>query len=405
MHTLFYIGIILISGIIMGILVTYIKLPKVTGYLIAGVLIGPSVLKIIPKNISGNFGIISEVALGFIAYSIGSEFNFRHIKKIGNKIIIITICEALGAVILVDFVMFFIYKQSLPFSLVIGAISAATAPAATLMVIRQYKAKGPLVNTLLPIVAMDDAVGIIIFGVSITIAKSLLSFNGTISFFQMFIIPLWEIFLAIAIGTTIGIVLTFIANKASGEDQLLNITIASLFVSIGISVQLNLSPLLVCMAIGATITNIIPNTKRIFSIVDRFTPPVFVAFFTVAGVELNISLLKDVGVLGLVYILSRVLGKMLGASIGAKLAQSPSVVQKYLGLTLVPQAGVAIGLAMVAEVTLPSPYGSKIRTIILAATVIYELVGPLLTKIAIFKAGEAQIKTSSLEASNANINS
>ncbi|KYH34175.1 sodium/hydrogen exchanger family protein [Clostridium tepidiprofundi DSM 19306] len=394
MHILFYTGMILISGLIMGKLVSYIKLPEVTGYLLAGVLIGPSILGIVPVEAAEKLNVISEMALGLIAYSIGSEFNFSHMKKIGKGILLITVLESLSAVILVDLAMIFIFKEKLFFSISLGAIAAATAPAATLMVIRQYKAKGPLVNTLLPIVAMDDAVGIIIFGISMAITKSLVSVDVKLPMGKMILLPFGEIFLAFVVGICIGIILSIVANRANGEDQLLTIALAVIFAAIGLSVELNISALLVCMCIGATVTNVVPNNKRLLSIVDRFTPPVFAVFFTLAGIELNISILKDVGIIGIAYMLLRVLGKMLGASLGAKIINSPKTVQKYLGFTLIPQAGVAIGLAMIAETELPSPYGAKIRTIILSATVIYELIGPLMTKIAVFRAGEVPLSNS-----------
>lgn len=402
MHSLFYAGIILIAGLLLGKVVSYIKLPEVTGYLIAGVLIGPSILGIVPFEAASNLTIISEVALGFIAYSIGSEFNFAHMKKMGRRIITITIFEALGAVILINLSMIFIFNKPVPFSIVLGAIAAATAPAATLMVIRQYKAKGPLVDTLLPIVAMDDAVGIIVFGISITIAKSLLQTSANLSIATVIFTPFIEIILALVLGIGIGIILSIVANKAHGADQLLCITIAAIFVAVGIAEKLEASPLLVCMSIGAAVTNVVPNNKRVLSIIDRFTPPVFIGFFTLAGVELNIAVLKEVGLIGLGYVLIRMLGKILGASIGSKLAQAPPTVQKYLGFTLIPQAGVAIGLAMVAETVLPAPLGSEIRTIILAATVVYELIGPLMTKIAIFRAGEAH-PTENMQSAKAKI--
>jgi len=275
----------------------------------------------------------------------------------------------------------------------LGAIAAATAPAATIMVIKQYRAKGPLVNTLLPVVAIDDAVGIMAFGISMTIAKSLMDASQTFNI-KTLILPIKEILLAFIIGIAIGFALSFISKYSEGEDQLLTISLATVFITVGLAIKLNISPLLTCMAIGATVSNIAPNSTRVLSIVDKFTPPVFVAFFTIAGIELNLSILKHVGLLGIAYIIFRVIGKVLGAYIGAKLAKSPAVVQKYLGLTLIPQAGVAIGLAMVAETAVPE-FGAAIRTIILSATVIYELVGPLLTKIALFKAGEAHIEQKS----------
>lgn len=390
MHLLYYLGIILFSGIIIGKVVSFFKLPKVTGYLVAGVLIGPSILNLVPSDVAAKLTIIPDAALGFIAYSIGSEFNFENLKALGKRIFTITILEALGAVLLVDIVMIFIFKMSIPFSITLGSIAAATAPAATLMVIKQYKAKGPVVNTLLPVVAMDDAVGIIIFGISTTIAGALINNNSNFSVAKAIFVPILEIIYALFLGLIVGFVLSIISKKTEGEDQLLCITIAALFFTIGISTSLNISPLLSCMMVGATITNIAPTNSRTLSVIDRFTPPVFIAFFTIAGIELNLAMLTKVGFVGVGYIIARLIGKIFGAGIGSKLSNCPKTVQKYLGLTLVPQAGVAIGLAMMAETLMPE-FGSSIRTIILSATVIYELIGPILTKTVLIKAGEISL--------------
>lgn len=391
MNILFYISMIILCGMLMGKLVGYIKLPEVTGYLIGGVLIGPSVLGLIPADISANLGIISEVALGFIAYTIGSQFNFNHIKKVGFGVILITILEASCATIMVTLAMLLIFHQTLPFSLVIGAIAAATAPAATLMVVRQYKANGPVVDTLLPVVAMDDAVCIMIFGVATTVATTILSKSSASILWSLFK-PFIEIFGAIIIGSILGIVFSFLSKKQKNPDKLLTLSVGIILLAVVICDKLGLSSLLCCMSIGAAIVNIVPNPNRIFSPVDSFTPPIFVAFFTLAGIELDLSMVAKVGIIGIGYIIFRVLGKMCGAFLGAKLSHAPKTVQKYLGLTLIPQAGVAIGLALIGEKILPSPLGSEIRTIILAGTVIYELIGPLATKVALTKAGEIQIK-------------
>lgn len=391
MHMLFYIAVILFAGMGTAKILSKFKLPNVTGYLIAGLIIGPSLLGIIPKEASDKLSIISEAALSFIAYSIGSEFNIENLKRVGKGVILITVLEALTAVILIDIVMIFVLGQPVAFSLVLGAIAAATAPAATLMVVRQYKAKGPVVNTLLPVVAMDDAVGIMAFGVSTTIAQTLVKNSGSISIAKIILIPLFEIVAALAIGFGMGILLTYLSKKVKGEDGLLSIVIAILFATAGIAIRFNLSSLLACMMIGATLTNLVPNNKSVFTTVERFTPPVLISFFTIAGVQLDLSILKDVGLLGIVYIVVRVVGKMLGAYLGAKISDFPDTVQKYLGFTLIPQAGVAIGLSMIAQNTLPSPYGAQVRTIVLAATVIYELLGPMITKTALIKAGEIKL--------------
>ncbi len=391
MHMLFYIAVILFAGMGTAKILSKFKLPNVTGYLIAGLIIGPSLLGIIPKEASDKLSIISEAALSFIAYSIGSEFNIENLKRVGKGVIIITVLEALTAVFLVDIVMIFVLGQPVAFSLVLGAIAAATAPAATLMVVRQYKAKGPVVDTLLPVVAMDDAVGIMAFGISTTIAQTLVKNSGSISIAKIILIPLFEIVAALAIGFGMGILLTYLSKKVKGEDGLLSIVIAVLFATAGIAIRFNLSSLLACMMIGATLTNLDPNNKRAFTTVDRFTPPVLISFFTIAGVQLDLSILKEVGLLGIVYIVVRVVGKMLGAYLGAKISDFPHTVQKYLGFTLIPQAGVAIGLSMIAQNTLPSPYGAQVRTIVLAGTVIYELLGPMITKTALIKAGEIKL--------------
>ena len=391
MHMLFYLAVILFVGMATAKILSKLKLPNVTGYLIAGLIIGPSILGIIPKEGADKLSIISEAALSFIAYSIGSEFNIENLKKLGKGILTVTVFQAYTTLILVDLVLIFIFKQSVPFSLLLGAIAAATAPASTLMVIRQYKAKGPLVNTLLPVVAIDDALGIIAFGISATIAKALVSNTKNISVAKIIFMPLLEIFLALLIGFLMGILLTYLSRKVKGEDSLLSIVIAILFATAGLAISLDLSSLLACMMVGATLTNLDPNNKKAFTTVDRFTPPILISFFTIAGVQLDLSVLKDVGIIGIVYVVVRVIGKLLGAYLGARIAKLSDVVQKYLGFTLIPQAGVAIGLSMVAENTLPSPYGTQVRTIVLAGTVIYELVGPMITKEALIRAGEIEV--------------
>lgn len=377
----------LLAGIAVAKLTSILKLPDVTGYLLAGVLIGPSVLSLVPANVISRISVLSEVALSFIAYTIGSELNLDYLKKAGSSIIVLTICEALGATLVVNLVMIFLLKQSIPFSIMLGAIAAATAPAATIMVIRQYKAKGPLVDTLIPIVAMDDAVSIVTFGVSSAIAKMLISKSENVSIASAILIPIWQILLALIIGFIIGVLLSYVSNKIRQESDLLAITIGAIFLSVGIASYFDLSTLLCTMMVGATVSNMLYNSRRVISIIDRFTPPLFVIFFTLAGLDLKIDALKKVGVIGIAYIVSRVIGKLLGSRFGARIVNAPHTVQRYLGFTLIPQAGVAIGLAMVAEIQVPG-IGSNIKTIILAATVIYELIGPVTAKIALTKAGE-----------------
>ncbi len=390
MHELYYVAIIILSGMIMARLVSMLKLPNVTGYLLAGVLIGPSILNLVPKEISTNLQVISEAALGFIAYSIGSEINFEQLKKVGKSLITITFFEALFPVILVTMTMILVFKQPVAFAIVIGAIASATAPAATIMIIKQYKAKGPVVDTLLPVVAMDDGIAIISFGIAFTIAKSLMKAGGNFSIIQAIFMPIWEIVLALGVGFIIGLILCYMVPKIKGEDELLCMVIVSIFAAIGFADFLNVSTLLVCMMIGVTVSNLAHNSIRALRIINRITPPIFISFFTLAGVELDLGVLRYAGLMGFAYVVVRAIGKTIGASIGAKLTNSDEMVQKYLGFALLPQAGVAIGLSMIAQTVMPD-FGSTIRTIILASTVIYELVGPVIAKTALVKAGEIDL--------------
>lgn len=386
-NLLYYIAVILFAGLVFGKIVSYFKLPYVTGYLIGGIIIGPSVLNLIPNEATSNFGIITEAALGFIAFGIGSEFKLTQIKKNGTGVVIITVLEALVAIACVDLVMIFIFKKPVQFSIMLGAIAAATAPAATVMVIRQYKAKGPLVDTLLQVVAMDDAVGIVAFSISLAIAQVLSGGGKGTLLINAIISPSKEILGAVILGIICGTVFSYFSKKASGEEQLLSMTLGTILITIGISIHFGFSSLISCMIVGATVVNLL-NNKRTFNLLDKFTPPIFVAFFTIAGVDLNFGVIKSVGLIGIGYIIFRVVGKFIGAYLGAKLTHAPQTVQKYLGFALVPQAGVAIGLSMIAERVLPGETGLAIKTIILGATVIYELVGPVIAKMAITRAGE-----------------
>lgn len=387
MSWFYYLAIILIFGLLMGKVVSYLKLPRVTGYLIAGVLIGPFVLKLVPHEAIESLTIISEAALGFIAYNIGSSLNYNKLKNIGKGVIIIALFEALMATFVVTLAMKFIFGQTWEFSLAIGAIASATAPAATIMVLKQYRAKGPLVDTLIPVVAIDDAIAVIAFGISIAVAQIISNGSDGVSI-MAFLEPFIEIFLSVLLGCAVGFALTYLNKLSKQKENAMNLVIAAIFLVIGLADLLNLSNLLACMALGATVSNLVLSKSKLLSAIDNITSPIFIMFFTISGLELDLSVLLTVGVIGIGYVVFRVIGKVLGAYIGAQIANSEPVVKKYLGLTLVPQAGVAIGLTMIVQEALPS-CGASIRAIILAGTVIYELIGPLCTKIAIFKAGEA----------------
>lgn len=379
----------LILGLLSSKVMKAMKMPNVTGYLLIGLLAGPYCLNILSLDVIETFSIIPEVALGFIAFSIGAEFKLSYLKKVGKAPLIIAFTEAFGAVLLVDLILI-IMGYEVSFALVLGAIAAATAPAATLMVVRQYKAKGPVTDTLLPVVAIDDAVALMIFGISVALSKAITS-TGADSIASTLIDPIIEIVGALVFGAFLGVVIAFATKWFKGRGNRLSVSIAMILLCISVCNMLGFSSLLACMAMSAVYVNLTKTSDKVFELLDRFTPPVFMLFFFISGAELNLTILPSVGIIGILYIIFRVAGKVSGAAIGAKISKSEPVVRKYLGYTLIPQAGVAIGLASVSMSVVPE-YGQQIRTIILCGTVIYELVGPLATKMALKKAGEITIK-------------
>ncbi len=386
MDLLLKISIVLFVGVIGGRLAKYLKLPNVTGYLVAGLFIGASFLGTITEQDMASFSIVNEVALAAIAFSIGSEFVLKDMLKVGSSILIITIAEAIGAVILVFIVTYYGFNQSFAFSIVIASMSAATAPAATMMVIRQYKAHGPLTRTILPVVAIDDAVGIMLFGLAMSLAKITID-STSHSFLQMISAPIIEILGSLLLGFLLGAILTFVANRARSKEELLSTVLASIAASTGLANLLNLSPLLTCMMLGATLVNLMHNSNRVFTLVTDFTPPIYLLFFTLAGASLDLGILAQVGALGVGYVIARATGKILGAFLGAKAVNADDAVVKYLGLSLLPQGGVSIGLSIIVKQELPQ-FAAAITTVILFSVLVYEISGPILAKIAIEKAGE-----------------
>lgn len=382
-------AIALFLALLFSKLVKILKLPNVTGYLIAGLIAGPYCLKILSKDMITQLAIVPEVALGCIAFSIGAEFKLSYLKRVGKTPVIIAITEGIGATLLVSLVLI-LTGNDVAFSLILGAIASATAPAATLMVVRQYKAKGPVTNMLLPVVAIDDAVAVIAFGISVAIAKTINS-GESVSLWSTLLDPIIEIFGAIVFGVIFGFVLKYLTNWFTGRGNRLSAVIASIFLCIGVSKILGFSSLMACITMSAIYVNTSKVSETVFEQMDRFTPPIFMLFFFVSGADLDISILPSVGMIGLLYVVLRVAGKVLGVAFGSSITKVEPVVKKYLGYTLIPQAGVAIGLSAVAMTVVPE-YGTQIRTIVLCGTVIYELFGPVATKIALKKAGEIQIR-------------
>lgn len=386
MDILFKLSIAVLIGMVGGRVANYFKLPNVSGYIIAGLIIGPSFINLINTQDINNLGIINEIALAAIAFSIGNEFLLSDMKRVGKKALIITVAEVIGAVTVVFLVMYLVFNQSFEFSLVIASMSAATAPAGIVMVIRELNANGPLVKTILPVVALDDALGIMVFGVALSLAK-MSSGLADFTLFQIISAPLMEIAGSILLGILIGLVMTFFCKKVRGQDDLLTMTLGFIILGVGASNYLGLSPLLTCMLIGGTVVNLKQNSKRVFNAVNDFTPPIYLLFFTIAGASLDLNVLLTVGALGIGYILSRAMGKVIGATIGAKAVGAEPTIVKYLGMSLLTQGGISIGLSMLVRKELPQ-FSDSIITVILFSVLVFEILGPILAKIAITRAGE-----------------
>ncbi len=383
--TLFYLALILFSGLIFGRIVKLIKLPNVTGYLIAGLLIGPYCFKLVPIDMITGLDLISEIALAFIAFSIGSEFKLSYLKRVGLTPIIIAIFEGLTAAVLV-FAALFLFGFDAKIALLLGAIASATAPAATIMVVKQYKAKGPVTETLLSVVALDDAVALIAFGFAMA-TVSAMEHPGEASVVMSVVTPFWEIIGSILLGFVLGVLFTIPLRFFKKDSNRLIITTGFIFLGSAIATMLGLSSLLLCMCMSAMLVNVSKSGGSLLKLTDNVTPPIFLMFFVVSGMELDVSILPQVGLIGIIYVLVRVIGKVAGASIGAAIMKAPAAVKKYLGFSLMPQAGVAIGLSLIASNKLPG-FGQKIRAVVLCATLIYELTGPVITKISLKKARE-----------------
>ncbi|PKK98545.1 MAG: cation:proton antiporter [Tenericutes bacterium HGW-Tenericutes-2] len=389
MNIILKISIILVVGFIFGKGAKLLKLPSVSGYLIAGLLLGPSLFNFVSSEEAKSFEIVSEITLSFIAFGIGSEFMLKDIIQMGKKITIITLAEVVGAISVVFSVMYFIFNQDFAFSLVIASMSAATAPAATIMVIRQYRAYGPVTKTILPVVALDDVFGIIAFGIAISVAKILVS--GTeFSIFKIIGVPIYEIFGSLLLGLVLGVVLSLLTKKIDPKDELQIKTIFFVGIATGLSKVLDFSPLLTNIMMGATLANLRVFSNRSFSAVNDFVPIFYILFFTIAGAALDLKILYTVGIIGAAYIVARATGKILGAYIGAKSVNAEPQVQKYLGLALLPQGGISIGLSVIVMQQLPM-YSVQITTIIMASVLFYETLGPIFAKISIHKAGEINI--------------
>ena len=384
MNTLLIVAIALAAGLLLSRLAGKLKLPNVTAFLIAGLFIGPCVTGLISHEALSSMAIVSEAALGFIAFSIGGEFKLSHLKKIGKAPLTITVAQGVATALFIDLGLILL-GFDVPTALLLGAIGLATAPAATLMVVRQYKADGPVTRMLLPVVAMDDALGLMVYSISASVAQALLGGQMTVS--SMVVAPLVEIVGSLALGVALGMALTYLSNFFRSRGNKLALTIACVLAGVALCSMWHLSSLLVCMMIGAVVVNMSNNSKVIMEQTDRFTPPLFLLFFVLSGAELDLSVLPAVGLLGIAYVVLRSLGKCLGTTAGAIMVKADKNIRNYLGFTLLPQAGVAIGMATLTVGRFPE-LGSLISTVVLAGVLVFELFGPIITKWALTRSGE-----------------
>ena len=399
-------SIALLAGLILSRLAKIVKLPAVTAYLVSGVLIGPFLLGalgvpgigITPDQIE-SFGLISDLALGFIAFSMGSEFRLAQLKKIGKQATVIGIFQAVITTIVVDVALIALHFAmpevlSIPAAIVLASVATATAPAATLMVVKQYKAKGPVTDVLLPVVALDDAVGLVIFAISFGVARSL---NSTgISPLAIILEPLLEIVLSLLLGFVMGLLFTLCEKYFHSRSKRMAVSVTFVMLTVALSslrfevggIHVGFSSLLACMMLGTVFCNFCEVSEELMERADRWTTPVLILFFVISGAELDLSVFTQwaVVLIGVVYIISRSFGKCFGANLSARMVKSDPKIVKYLGITLLPQAGVALGMAIKAIEL--GPDGAVVRNITLFAVLIYEIVGPFLTKMALTKAGD-----------------
>lgn len=398
------IAIIIVFGLLLGQLAEYLNIPDVTGYLVAGLILGPVAnlfgLEILNESNFDSYNLLSNIALGFIAFQVGNELWIGKLKKTGIKIIIITLFQAILTVIFVV-ALLLIFNQPLPLALTLGAISAATAPAPIMMIVKKYKTKGELTNSILPVVGLGGAVAVMILTIFLPISVSLLNSEGSLEISKIISSPLNEIGDSILIGVILGIITGFslqiISKDFEREQKNLDLVIVTIFLSTGLSIYFNASPILTAMVAGTVTTNMI--NKKVYRLeentINKFIPPLMILFFTVAGAEISFDVIYDAGIIALIYIIGRFLGKFSGSFIGCKITKSSKVVEKYLWISLLPQSGVAIGLASAAYISLVNVAPDTaliIKNVTLGSVLLFELFGPYLVRKNLIQTGEVRAR-------------
>ena len=386
--TILSLGFILLTGLLAGRLIQRLRIPTVTAYLLLGIILGPSALNLVSEGIINSSGLISNMVLGLIAFSIGQNFSLEIFRKIGRSVIWVSVWAAIMPWFLISVSFTILFKQSFYIALLFGAISSATAPAATMMVVREYKAKGSFTDTLLGIVAIDDAWCLIIFAFSFAIAKAL-AIHTTTNFiiFKVLFHTLFEIIGAFILGGILALVLSYLSRFVATASELLIYTLGFIFLTTGLAITFNFSVLLANMFMAAVLVNVNKVNFKFFEALRTIDSPLYLLFFVLAGANLEIGLLKSLSLLGLGYIIFRSLGKIGGAYLGGLFVKAPERIKNYMGWALLPQAGVALGIALVVKSEF-SQLGGIIFSTIVTTTVIYEIIGPICTKISLKKAGE-----------------
>ena len=407
METLLALSIALLAGLLLSRITKKFDLPAVTAYLIAGILVGPYCLGSLGIGGVGftsmenvhSYSVVCDTALGFIAFSIGNEFRLSHLKKIGRQAMIVGIFQAVMTTLVVDIALIGLHFAiphvlTIEAAIILGAIASATAPAATLMVVKQYKAKGPVTDMLLPVVALDDAVGLIVFAVSFGIARAMNA--GTVNIISVILEPVLEVAVSLLLGTVMGVLFHVCERFFHSNSKRISVSIGFVLLTIALSqisfnvggVHIAFSSLLTCMMLGTIFCNICDFSEELMERVDKWTAPLFVLFFVLSGAELELDVFGNLlmVLVGAIYIIARSAGKYSGAYVSAKISGCDEKIVKYLGITLLPQAGVALGMAMKAKAF--GEIGEMVATITLLAVLVYEIFGPTLTKTALLKAGD-----------------
>jgi Kef-type K+ transport system membrane component KefB len=394
MNTLLVLSITLLLGFAGSQLTRRFKFPSVVGYLFIGLLLGPSFLNVFDPDIIGQYDIISEVTLGLVAFTIGSEMHSKVLKRQGKSLAAIILLESFAAFMLVTiFIYWLTHKWYI--ALLFGAMAPASAPAGTVAVLKEYKAKGPLTSTLLSVVGLDDGLAIIIYGFASAIAKNMIIGEKALGLKEFLMGPAWEIIASIMIGALIGFLFTLIAKKLKSDKDILIVTLGAIFLCCGLSNLLHLSLILTNLTLGLVLTNLyLHGARKSATAIEALTGPIFVIFFVLAGAHLKLSLLPSMGLIGILYIIGRIIGLMGGSYAGACISRADKNVRRYLGLGILSQAGVAIGLALIVvkEFSPLGPKGAHVSTLIIntiaATTIFFEILGPITTKIAITKSQE-----------------